>query len=846
MGGLFKPTENTSTSSQTSGPAKQYQSAYASILKQAQDIAKTPYNPATESQVAGFTSPQTQAFGQVQSNQGVYQPYMQQAFASAQQGSAPSYANVQSYMNPYQQSVIDATQQQFDTQNQRQLQDVRSQVAKQGALGGSGRQVAEALTKEAQMNAQNPVIANLYNQGYSQALNASQTDASRALQAAQVTSGLGGQAQQYGYNDVNALLGIGGLQQGLQQAQYDTATQNAQQQAAYPYQQLQWLSGIATGLGGASGTTTTGSQTTPGPSLGQQLIGGGLAAASFFQNGGRVGYEGGGTVIPFPKAKSYIPEISMSAMHGGGPSPSLAQASGTPSNGMGDILSSYKQAHSALAGLSNLGQKMRTSTDADSGWSTTVNPSGTGGWGNYLGNMASGFGFSHGGMVRGYADGGDVLDLFDDGSGVYATNDDGFGMTDDGMGSWFGQQPSDTDVSAVVPEQAAVGTGVAPVHHAQPQSQGSGLFGLSDAARQGLLQAGLGIMASRSPNVGNALGEGGLLGARAYEDARKVEEAKRIQRAKVAQSAASLQQRAQQASEALKMKQQQFDMNQRYRDAQIKKIESETAQGRIMEVGGKLVRVGPDGTATELYSSGTGTSQDDKSPAGRAKIAEQFGLDPNSDAGRAYILTGKLPREDQQMLTATDKKAILESDDKVATNQAVLKALDEAMALNDKANQGWFAGTRASIGNNLPDIVVPDFVSSPESSAATTNLDNAVVGQALTQLKAVFGGNPTEGERKILLDLQGSSSQPKAVRKEIFERAKRAAQSRLAINAREAEQLRGGTYYKPGGGSTGGPAPVVIPSAPAPVSDAPAVGTVMDGYKFKGGNPADPSSWEKN
>jgi hypothetical protein len=194
-------------------------------------------------------------------------------------------------------------------------------------------------------------------------------------------------------------------------------------------------------------------------------------------------------------------------------------------------------------------------------------------------------------------------------------------------------------------------------------------------------------------------------------------------------------------------------------------------------------------------------SNDVSTPAGRAAAAQQFGLDPNSDAGRSYILTGKMPREDQQALTATDKKAILEADDMIGTNKAVLQALDEASKLNDKANAGFGAGARAFVGNNLPDLMVPDFISSPESSEATSNLDNAVVGQALTQLKAVFGGNPTEGERKILLDLQGSSSQPKAVRAEIFARARRAAESRLRMNEERANALRGGTFYKPGSGA---------------------------------------------
>lgn len=203
---------------------------------------------------------------------------------------------------------------------------------------------------------------------------------------------------------------------------------------------------------------------------------------------------------------------------------------------------------------------------------------------------------------------------------------------------------------------------------------------------------------------------------------------------------------------------------------------------------------------TDLYrAQAQGVGQRADTPQSRMMYAQQYGLDPNSDAGRAYILTGKLPREDQQALTATDKKAILEADEMVSANRAAITALGEAGKLSPKANQGWFAGTRAAIGNNLPDVLVPDFISSPESSEATANLDNAVVGQALAQLKTIFGGNPTEGERKILLDLQGSAAQPHAVRMEIFRRAREAAEKRLQFNEERASGLRGGQYYKPEG-----------------------------------------------
>lgn len=185
--------------------------------------------------------------------------------------------------------------------------------------------------------------------------------------------------------------------------------------------------------------------------------------------------------------------------------------------------------------------------------------------------------------------------------------------------------------------------------------------------------------------------------------------------------------------------------------------------------------------------------------ASRQAAANQIGLTETDPGYKTFILTGKMPREDQQTLTAVDKKAILEADDMVAVNEGAINALKQAKELSPKANAGWFSGTRATLGNNLPDWMVPDnYVSSPESSVATQDFDNAIVGQALTQLKAIFGGAPTEGERKILLDLQGSSNLQPAVREKIIDRAIQMAERRLEFNRERASDMRGGDYYKPG------------------------------------------------
>lgn len=188
----------------------------------------------------------------------------------------------------------------------------------------------------------------------------------------------------------------------------------------------------------------------------------------------------------------------------------------------------------------------------------------------------------------------------------------------------------------------------------------------------------------------------------------------------------------------------------------------------------------------------------------RRAAAERAGLKPEDPGYQGFILTGKMPKENEQPLTTTDKKAILEADDAISTNKSAIGLLDQAMAINKKANSGWLAGTRAVLGNNLPDIAVPDLLSSPESSAATTEYDNLVQQGALSQLKTIFGGNPTEGERSILLDLQASSNKPPAIREKILQRAKALAEARLTLNQQRSDQLRGGEFYKPQGGMSNG------------------------------------------
>jgi hypothetical protein len=177
----------------------------------------------------------------------------------------------------------------------------------------------------------------------------------------------------------------------------------------------------------------------------------------------------------------------------------------------------------------------------------------------------------------------------------------------------------------------------------------------------------------------------------------------------------------------------------------------------------------------------------------RRATAAETGLSPGSPAYQSYVLTGKMPREDAQSLTALDKKSIQDADAAVFNAQNTLDMLGQAKVLSKQAYEGPTASARGTVTGLFGN----------EAGVATQDLDNLVTTQALGQLKAIFGGAPTEGERKILLDIQGSSSKPDVVRQRIYDRAMGLVRLKLQQSQDKADELRGGTYYRPGSGPRG-------------------------------------------
>lgn len=274
----------TQTTSQTTTPVNQQ--ALQDIYKTVSGAASTPYQAYNGELVAPVNQQQTAGINAINNAAGYASPYIQNAANLVQGAANPLTASqIQQYQNPYTQSVINATQAQFNDQNAQAQNALKGSAASAGALGGDRQAVAQTTLAKNQAIAQNPVIAGLYSQGYNQAVQTAQQQFQQnPLAAASSLGNLGVAGQNAALQGANAQVGAGTLQQQTQQQADQAALQQWQQQQAYPYAQAAFLQqyGLPTAL--AQGSTSNGTQTTPGANPWSQILGLGTAALTAFSD----------------------------------------------------------------------------------------------------------------------------------------------------------------------------------------------------------------------------------------------------------------------------------------------------------------------------------------------------------------------------------------------------------------------------------------------------------------------------------------------------------------------------------------------------------------------------------
>ena len=137
-------------------------------------------------------------------------------------------------------------------------------------------------------------------------------------------------------------------------------------------------------------------------------------------------------------------------------------------------------------------------------------------------------------------------------------------------------------------------------------------------------------------------------------------------------------------------------------------------------------------------------------------------------------------------LSGSEQKLLVQSEDVLASADDTLGKLRRVMELNPKALEGSLTGFRKQVGSL--------FSSDDTAYVATEELDNTLSSMALSMLKSTFPGSVTEGERKALMALQGSSSLPRAPRERIYRNAFAAAQT-VAARARDRIQKTQTGFY---------------------------------------------------
>ena len=266
--GSFCTSGNTVNQSQTYTPNPYAFGAISNALQQGQQVAQTPFQTPV-APVAGFSNDQNQAFQGTRNAQGMAQPYIDQAqnyFAGN---------NVSQFYNPMAANVMAGLKDVFGEQQQQITGNLQQQA---GGVGADRIAIGQADLAKQQGLAAGQTLSGLYQ---------------NALQASQNAGfgigALGPVAQNAALQGSQALLGTGGLQQQLQQAQMNAPYQNQLARIQWPYQNAQFNANITGALAPGLGGTTAGQTTYPQQSPLGTIAGLGMAGAGIAGQAGMFG-----------------------------------------------------------------------------------------------------------------------------------------------------------------------------------------------------------------------------------------------------------------------------------------------------------------------------------------------------------------------------------------------------------------------------------------------------------------------------------------------------------------------------------------------------------------------------
>jgi len=229
--------------------------------------------------IAEFTPEQQQAFEGISGLVGQGAQYFDPATKlAASSAIAPGAGEVQEYMSPYMQNVVDIQQREAKRQGDVAAQEIGARAVGAGGFGGSRQAILEA---EQQRNLQTQ-LGDIQARGLAAAYEDAQARIAAQRQRELAASGqftqLGQIAPKQALSELTALEAVGAQQQAQAQQGLNIALQEFQEEQLFPEKTLQQYQSVIRGFPLNPTTYTTTQTTTPAPSYLQQAAGLGTTA----------------------------------------------------------------------------------------------------------------------------------------------------------------------------------------------------------------------------------------------------------------------------------------------------------------------------------------------------------------------------------------------------------------------------------------------------------------------------------------------------------------------------------------------------------------------------------------
>lgn len=288
-------TGGTTTSTSTPQVPADVEAARKDLLARAQAFAAEPYARYEQPRVAGFTPDQLAGFeatrniAEAGGALAALTPELTREGIAATRSLAQRLpdVNIQEYMSPYMQGVLDPAIRDIEERAARERLRLGQQAARTGSFGGSRQAIAESELERGTQRTIGEESARQRAAAYNQALQQFREDQTRIPQLytgalSQLGTGLAQTAGRLA-TEAQPLINIGTAQQGLDQRNLDVLREAFLEERNYPLVAMDALRGSLGLTSSALGTGETRTTTAPGPNPLSTIIGGIAAAPQVIQ-----------------------------------------------------------------------------------------------------------------------------------------------------------------------------------------------------------------------------------------------------------------------------------------------------------------------------------------------------------------------------------------------------------------------------------------------------------------------------------------------------------------------------------------------------------------------------------